>query len=187
MDHVCESKWNKKFVELVDFCTENPDRSPKMTTRAGKNDEKEVAVGRWLHAQRSVKRDPTRQTKFTAHRMARLDTALPGWDVRGGLGHATTRNENEAVHAMMEMRTTATATEEEEELVGITETGRERVRRETRCRPPRLATENFPGGGRLPEIRLATPCEAAKAEDTVMVWALVRGQGKRCVSTSSLD
>ena len=66
---------------------------------------------------------------------------------------------------------------QEEELAGITEVGRERVHRETRCRPPRLATECLPRG-RLPEIRLANPDEAAKAEDTVMVWSIVHRKGE---------
>ena len=62
---------------------------------------------------------------------------------------------------------------------GLTAAGEKRLRAKTndvRCRPEKRYASYFPSG-RLPQFRLMTVEDAARAEDCVMVWAYVCGKG----------
>ena len=65
---------------------------------------------------------------------------------------------------------------------GLTDKGLNKVTKgDLRCRPPRVYSETF-FDKKLPQFRLRTVVETARAEDVVMVWAYVTERGKLCPS-----
>jgi len=64
---------------------------------------------------------------------------------------------------------------------GLTTKGESKVTKgDLRCRPPRAYSETF-FDKKLPQFRLRTVIETARAEDVVMAWAFVTKRGK-CIS-----
>ena len=61
---------------------------------------------------------------------------------------------------------------------GLTKKGESKVRKgDLRCRPPRVYGDTL-FDKKLPQFRLRTVVETARAEDVVMLWAFVTGRGK---------
>jgi len=60
---------------------------------------------------------------------------------------------------------------------GLTTKGESKVTKgDLRCRPPRVYSKTF-FDKRLPQFRLRTVVDTARAEDVVMVWAFVTQRG----------
>lgn len=72
-------------------------------------------------------------------------------------------------------------------LEGLTDRGDEKVRKgDLRCRPPKHYRETLLPKP-LPQFRLSTVEDAARAEDLVMLWAYLTGRGEKRFKTKKLD